>query len=258
MKGLVVGNSHVGALRLAKRHCPQSVSIDYLSLPGGNGPKLRFQGRKVLPGDNVTMINAEPKALAEGADLSTYDFVIFSALGLAAPRANNPEHLLNRYLVAGFSESSPQHPVVSRGFMAEMIDAALRRIPAKHGLYRLAETFTGPIMVQPFPIANALLSTRGPDVTMLPTRYGATLWKFQGWYYRAQFAAMRALLLECGDHVRLLDYPEPGWLDAGFTPEAYAQGRDCWHMNAEYGTRVFDQVLDALKIDIPDRAMRDA
>lgn len=242
---LVIGNSQVGALRMAAEDHPQGDSIDFLSLPGGNGPKLDFDGSRARPPEGTDMVKARPEALARGVDLSGYDAVIFSALGLSAPRANNPHHLLNRFVVAGFAPVRPEARGVSRAFMAEMIAVTLRRMPAAGSLRAIAERVSCPVVVQPFPVPNALLQTRGPEDTRLPGQYGDALGVFQAWYYAAQWQALAALVAELGDHVTLLPYPDPDWLAAGFTPAEYAQGRDCWHMNADYGRRVLDQALAA-------------
>jgi hypothetical protein len=249
MKALVIGNSQVGALRMAAEDHPRGAAFDFLSLPGGNGPRLVFDGQTVRPPEETGMVKARPETLAQGVDLAAYDLVVFSALGLSAPRAGNGQHLLNRYRVAGFGAAGAAgEPAVSRGFMAEMIAAALARMPAAQSLRALAGRFSGPVVVQPFPIPNALLQDSGasprPEQRCdLPARYGAALWPFMGWYMGAQHGAMAALVASCGDHVTLLDYPDPDWLAAGFTPAEYAQGRDCWHMNAAYGARVLDQAL---------------
>lgn len=244
MKTLVIGNSQVGALRLAADNHPRDAEFDFLSLPGGNGPKLVFDGSRVSPPKEASIVKARPEALEAGVDLSGYDALVFSALGLSAPRAVNPQHLLHRFRVAGFAASAPEVPVVSRAFMAEMMTVGLSRMPAMQSLRGLAARFDGPIVVQPFPIPNELLRDRGAEDTPVPGDYGAALGAFQSWYYTTQWQAMSALVTGCGDHVRLLDYPDAAWLAAGFTPAEFAQGRDCWHMNADYGVRVLGQVLE--------------
>lgn len=244
MKTLVIGNSQVGALRMAADAHARGAEFDFLSLPGGKGPKLVFDGSRVVPPKGAEMIKAHPEALASGVNLAGYGALVFSALGLSAPRAVNAQHLLNRFRVAGFATSAPEVPVVSSAFMAEMIAAALARMPATQSLRGLAARFDGPVLVQPFPVPNELLRDRDPEDTALPGDYGDALGAFQSWYYTTQWQAMSALVAGCGDHVRLLDYPEADWLAAGFTPAQFAQGRDCWHMNANYGARVLDQALE--------------
>lgn len=249
-KGLVIGNSQVGALRMADAHFAPKASVEYLSLPGGNGPKLRFQDGRVLPDQAAKLIKAEPDHLANGAVLAEYDFIVFSALGLAAPRAENAGHIANRFQVAGFAPSiaskADDRAFASKGFMAEAIGASLRRMAASHSLRALAQNFKGPIYVQPFPIPNELLAGRDDSTTFLPGRYGYALGQFQGWYHRVQFDALADLVGTCGDHVRLLEYPDESWLTSGFTPKSYAQGQDCWHMNDSYGALVIGQICNDL------------
>lgn len=250
MNGIVIGNSQVGALKSGYGAGDSGLSLSFFSVPGGNGPKLKMdQGRVVAGGAAAAM--AEPEALVQsGITLSDYDYIIYSGWGISALRTQNAAHLLNRFTLAemNLERGADQQPV-SRGFMAAVIDTEVRRLPGTAGLRMLRAAFDGPIFVQPFPLPTPLVLTR--EDCSLSEQYGPQSGAFLSWYYTVQYKALQQVAQEIGGTTVLLPSPEEDWLAEGFTPKDWAQGGDCWHMNASYGALVLAQVRQALMHEPP-------
>lgn len=243
MNGIVIGNSQVGSLRGGAGD--NDLSLSFFSVPGGNGPKLQMDQGRVVAGGAATAM-AEPEALVQsGVALSDYDYVIYSGWGISALRNQNAAHLLNRFTLAEMSLARPmeQQPV-SRGFMAAAIDTEVRRIPGTAGLRMLRAAFDGPIFVQPFPLPTPLVLAR--EDCSLSEQYGPQSGAFLSWYYGEQYKVLQKVAQEIGGKMTLLPYPSEDWLAEGFTPKDYAQGGDCWHMNASHGALVLEQVTHEL------------
>lgn len=245
MNGIVIGNSQVGSLKNGVAALEKELALQFYSVPGGNGPKLKMkQGRVVAAGKAPPI--AGPRALEEtGVLLSEYDFIIYSGWGLSALRAQNPAHLLNLFTLAEMSCARPTgQQLVSRGFLAAAINAEVRRIAGTAALQMLRRGFDGPIIVQPFPLPTSGVLNR--EDCSLSEQYGADAGAFLSWYYTQQYKVLQEITEEIGGATILLPYPDSDWLAAGFTPDEYAQGGDCWHMNAAHGGVVLVQAKEAL------------
>ena len=82
MRRLVIGNSHVAALRAAA--VPGDADVDWFAIPGGYGPALRVEGLRLWPADpaaGLSLALSQPWNPRVGLDLSAYDQVLFSAAG---------------------------------------------------------------------------------------------------------------------------------------------------------------------------------
>lgn len=241
MNGIVIGNSQVGSLKSGYDAAKGDMSLEFFSVPGGNGPKLKMDQGRVVAGGAAAAI-AEPKALVQsGIALNNYDYIVYSGWGISALRTQNAAHLLNRFTLAEMNlvRGADQQPV-SRGFMAAVIATEVRRLPGTAGLRMLRAAFDGPIIIQPFPLPTPLVLTR--EDCSLSEQYGPQSGALLSWYYTAQYTVLSDVAQEVGGNTVLLPYPEENWLTEGFTPKEYAQGGDCWHMNAAHGSLVLAQV----------------
>ena len=253
MRLCVIGNSHVAALRagLDRSGLRRAGSVDWFAIPGGYGPALVLDGWRLRARDPAarveTSVDHDP---AVGLDLSVYDQVLFSAAGLPAARRSFVNHVLVAQAHAGWlrdgtgpadvaATARGSARPVSAAVLSLAIAGALRPMHGLRSLGDLARALPGRITVQPVPLpVRGVLSQ--PDCP-LGGLYGDDAGPFLAWAWRVQQAQIGAMLADLGARAGLLNLPDPAWLGDGFTPDAYAEGDDGWHLNADYGARVLDQ-----------------
>lgn len=246
MKCLVVGNSHVAALRAAG--APDGVTVDWFAIPGGYGPALRVDGNRLWPADPDKALSldlAEPWDAAVGLDLSTYDRVLFSAAGPPAARAAFANLPLVALTLAGWADAGEDQrsPRVSQAVYRLALARSLRPQHGVLAMLALGAQLGDRLTVQPVPLpSHRVVDAEGG---WLRQRYGPDAGAALAWAWSAQQHCLRARLADCAPMARWLELPDPRWLDAGFTPNDLADPDDGWHMNAGYGRAVMRQWLAA-------------
>ncbi|MDK3017635.1 hypothetical protein [Pseudodonghicola flavimaris] len=241
MRGLIFGNSHVGALYSCWAQAKQ-IDADFYAIPGGGGPNVTLEGDRIFPSRENADVQSTIRGVQEdGLSLTDYDYVAFCSMGLAAVREEYPGHILNRFLLAEYTtlESKGSSPV-SRAVLAKCMQRAHEHYPAMATLRKIRTLFDGPILATPVPIpVVSLLKDDHP----LRYSYGMNIIKFTSWIASFQLEMIRSASENID--IEVLDYPNMDWVNAGSTPEEYAT-RDAWHMNRAYGELLLNQIHGAL------------
>ena len=250
MKLCVVGNSHAAALKgaLDADGGGASVDLSFYVMPGGAGPNLRIDGKRLLPAplNKDKVFSTVPGAGTHGLDLSLFDVVVVCAVGLPAHRNGDAAHILNRLALGSLIQNaSVDRQIVSEAVMASEMENVLRASANQQTIQLIRSVFSGRIIVQVCPLptraisAYKVTSERGSD---LATQYGDNVWTFLGWYYRTQISLITTCAGPLDAHVLA---PQPAFIEAGQTPSKFGTP-DPWHMNTAYGRLVLKQVCAAL------------
>ena len=111
-RGLIVGNSHAAALKLAAAE-DEAVAYDIFAIEGGGGPSLRVENARIFAKNpKASIFTTVADAKERGVLVSDYDFAVFSAFGIAALRKQSPNPLVNIQL-ADLSPHLDRGPSVS-------------------------------------------------------------------------------------------------------------------------------------------------
>lgn len=244
IRRLVIGNSHVAALKAAG--APDGLEVDWFAIPGGYGPALRVEGARVWPADPAakpSMLLHRPADPFDGLDLSCYQQVLFSAAGPPAARAAFVRHPFVALSLAAWADPAVDHgPArVSQAVWRLALERALHPQHGVRALLDLAAVLGERLTVQPVPLPSA----RAVDLDggWLRHRYGSEAGAAVAWAWSVQHQCLRERVARCAPSVRWLSLPDPDWLQTGFTPSALADPADAWHMNADYGATVMRQWL---------------
>lgn len=244
MKGLILGNSHVAALRAAFSR-NQRLDLDFFAIPGGVGPRIRIdQGRLFSDQKLATVHSNIGNVEVDGLDLSCYDYVLVSSLGVAAVRADF-SHPYRQFVLAGLGVPiDPDAIPLSADIVEIATTATIREQAGIEAVRKLADAFAGQIVCATRPLpAVAKLEADNP----LAKIYGNKILSFLRWHAATQPKVIRTILNEISSDIMMLDTPNPTWVNAGSTPVEYCLTNDAWHMNADYGDVVLDQLCDVLK-----------
>lgn len=251
MKVLVIGNSHVGALKYswdAKRR--PGFELDFFAVPGGGGPWYRFENGKLVvyvPPERSLFSTIEG-ADAAGTDITSYDVILFSAVGFF-PASNDylthamEPHPLGVVRCAEWpaGPADPRRPV-SRAVFDEVVEGALREAHTVLSCLAVAEGANRPVFVQPMPPPSLALCSN-PDWRMVQWNgSGAQPWGEA--YYAAQLRGLRTIAAGSGYDIRVLDYPPTLPVASGFVDPAFSVNEG-WHGNQAYGECVIEMFLDA-------------
>lgn len=251
MKLLVIGNSHVGAIKWgwdAKRRT--GVEMDFFAVPGGGGPWYRFENGLLVvyvpPGRS--MFTTIEGADAGGTDISAYDAILFSAVGFF-PASNDylthatEPHPLGVVRCADWPTNAPdpRYPV-SRAVFDEVIEDALREAHTVKSCLVVAAGAHRPVYVQPIPPPSLALCS-DPNWKMVQWN-GSGVQPWGEAFFSAQMKGLRKIAAGSGFDMRVLDYPDPLQIGAGFLDPSFSVNEG-WHGNAAYGECVMEAFLDA-------------
>lgn len=245
----VIGNSQVGALKRgfdqlrAEAHpvC-ELYSACFWSLPGGDGPCIQVHGSTIsaLP-ERRHEVKSDLALPPDGSlDLAGFDAVLLAGVGIHAIRRQH-HSVLSRHVVAGFIDDvaavASGQQVVSRAVFARLAAAYLQQLPCVANIAKIAAIGPRPILVQTFPLPTSRLVEQA-DFDF--AAYGRGLPRFLAWYHRLQVQRVEAH--GSGADLRVLRYPD-AWCDSGFTPDAFGNGKDAWHMGPRFGRWFMGQLL---------------
>ncbi len=239
-RGLIVGNSHAAALKLAAAE-DETMAYDTFAIEGGGGPSLRVENARIFAKNpKASIFTTVADAKERGVLVSDYDFAVFSAFGIAALRKQSPNPLVNIQL-ADLSPHLDRGPSVSYAIYRDCLRELLSKYDAFDAIHAIRRIFSGYILVQQAPIpASGVISQ---DDSPLTDQYGPRVSAFTKWLYASQKEIIGEFFGNMAGVVPVF-VPEQ-WIEEGFTPREYAT-LDAWHMNGQYGKFVLRQVRDEL------------
>lgn len=129
-KGLIFGNSHVGAVR--KAWDPETnPDIDFYALPGGNGPSIVVKGGRIFQKkSSVTPKTNLKKALKRGLDVSKYDYIAVCSRGFGTIQPERPTSLLRQLSLFTLRKSPAFESLpVSEAFFFSALKNGFRNFP---------------------------------------------------------------------------------------------------------------------------------
>lgn len=240
MRILIVGNSQAGVLKSANDATPGILDADlfFFVVPGGTGPYMRAENDRLIVTSSIE--GYPPRISPPEADspISTFDAVVVSALGYADGgwRYQNP--ITTSAFVPDFGPTASGE-LVSPAAFRQVVFGGLQQQKGFGFLDTLRATYSGPIIVQPFP----RLSERLPEREDWQLRRDYT--DFLGMHHliesaRCEFLAAKAK--ELNAVVLPFPFEDPWW-----TPAAMIRDDDMVHVNIKYGALVLQQIADALK-----------
>ena len=248
-KLLVVGNSQAGPLKRAMDLWPQRfdhfASVSFFVTPGGCGPYVAVENGKMRA--TFVMKDLPPYWHPEEAattPVSSYDAVLVSGLGYFDGGHAYINRASSLGLIHEFEPIPPptrEQPLVSKGCYFRMMQAVLSEHHGFQFARGLRSCFGGSIFVQPFP----LHSDRFLEIEA---------WKLRDLYrkplemYRFLVNARDKILSDFCAQIgaSLLSFPDPAWVQSGFTPRTFMPSKDDLHPGADYGALVLDQLQRAV------------
>ena len=245
MKGLIFGNSHVGAIREGWALDKQK-EMDFFAIPGGGGPNVRTEAGRLFPArKDARVISSIFEVESEGLDLAPYDYVAFCSFGFGAARPSNHWHILRVLSLARMAKAEQDGTTaVSEAFFKKAMAMTFSNQQGFKALRQIARLFRGPVICVPAPLPIA--AELEPD-NLLRTIYQDDLLKFLSWCGGVQMAQLQEILQDVDGDIRLLEFPEMSWLTSGTTPSDYiSDTKDPWHVNGRYGRLVLKQIQRSL------------
>lgn len=247
MKVLIAGNSQVGPLKVAHSagsYDPSSgIVFEFYAVPGALGPSFDICDDRLKP----IKFNAEypPYATpaAKETPLSTYDAVVVSALGYVDGGFAYWNDISLQSVVAEFKPHrvTATSPLVAQSCFKEILAFGLERHEGVQFLRKLSKSYSGRILVQPFPYASdALIDHAGWHVR---SRYVDVL-GFNRFLNDARDEIIQSICDETG--AKMLPRPMLSAREAAFTPAHLMSERDCLHPTEEYGAHVLEIIRKAL------------
>lgn len=228
-----VGNSHLAALRGGAKKSPvdEIRSADWFAV-GGEMLTIR-SGRLEPPPDGRRPVHTNVAGAAEhGLELANYSTVVVSAVGLLAIRnASTSGHPMRRVRLSSWPEGASLE-VVSEAVLVERIWNRIAGGSFAKSVRSLVAVFPGKVFIFPTPVASETV-LRDPEWD-LARWYGGGIRQVMSDYWRCQWLAIQRFVSELESRAYLVPHPVPGWLDDGFSPEAYSS-KDPWHLNKDYG-----------------------
>ena len=237
----VIGNSHVGALKQGY----DSLNIDsyeasFWCIPGGYGPSIDVEdGKIVVPSNRQHTVESDivPHPGNE-LDLSGFDVVLLSGVGIPAIRKQNPT-LHKKYAAGNFlgegNHSGRQN--LSIAMFGKLIEHELRQLDSFMNIDKLSSIFDKKILIQQFPMPTESVVNQ-PDFDA--HYYGNKFGYFMSWYQNEQSLVLKKHAKR--RNVSLVKYPAE-WVSKGFTPSEYRSSDDSWHMNDKFGAFFMGDVL---------------
>lgn len=245
MRGLILGNSHVGAVREGWVES-RPIDVDFYAVPGAQGPNLKLDDGLFFPARKNGLVRSTVEGARDaGLDVRGYDYIVFCNLWLGAVREEFTWHVLRQLSLGEFSRPDIEETMpVSRAFLHQAIVQSFSNMPAAAALRAIRTVYDGPVMCVPGPIPVVEALEKAHPLRRI---YGKDLAAFMAWSADTQIKIFRDFAEPLGYTV--LDYLDPSWCATGSTPTEYVStDNDPWHMNAAYGSRVIKQVQETLAI----------
>lgn len=241
---LVAGNSQAGSLYEAiasRQFLPgDGLSVSWFIVPGGMGPALDVVDNRlvVLGHDERYPPRILPPETAQ-ARLDSFDVVFVSALGFVDGGFAFASPIVWQGGVAEYGvRNNPKITrLVSQAVMREVVADSLSRHDGFVFLHKLRANYRGRIIVQPFPQLSDAVAERND--WEIGRSYEDAL-GFSAFLGKCRDGYLEATCRELG--VDLLDYPDPAFRTAGFTPRRLMRESDGCHCTGEYGAMVWRQV----------------
>jgi len=185
----VLGNSHVGAVKMAHDAAPPTIS--------GNRVDFHAVHAGMLAVENGMVVARPAKSLSSTCgpelDPAAYDAILVSAVGQWAFRNENPRHILRHMALANWGGSLPlvSRTVFSRSLRQSLVDFPLAKLCAE-----LARVCTGKLVFQPWPLpARAVLADPNWHFNRV---YGKRAPEVVAYYYQAQYEVLEELVGDRG------------------------------------------------------------
>ena len=251
---LIIGNSHVGAVRLAYAAAPgrwPGVDALFLGLPGWNMADLTMDGGILRPLNDKAAVALREYNQIEELDLS--DFAAFAVVGGHAFRHSArfvTDHVCPDLPSAG--GASARRQLVSRDFLTRALAERLG-FSAANRVHRRLSALGRPMIMAPEPMPSA-------DCRAAPDDYGDYLDLVDRGDHSTWTQIYRAVWAETlGADTTVLDWPAAALVDGAFTRTDLMRGSmtllpsasqrhpdgEYAHANAAYGALVMDQIAAA-------------
>ncbi len=249
MKVLFAGNSQMSCIKLAFDAFPEVMKdscVSFYIVPGGQGPPFIIENKKLKIISRHVNIKFPPRVTpetAKDAQIDSYDAIIVGALGHydGGFCFGNPVlhcGILQKYLPKHNEHSNTP---ISTVLYKEILYAYFSKQPGFIFLRALRESFTGVIIVHPFPVPSEVMKTH-PEWA-LNKMYNDPLGA------HAFFMQLRDDFLEkeCrANEAILLPYPRPDYRKNLFAPADIMHSSDGLHPKPEYGLMVLRQIAETL------------
>lgn len=241
----VIGNSHAGSLRLAaqKYWSNPNFAFAFYAIPGRMQPQLSREASGRLKAVKPQALRTDMEdAVADGLDVSRFDAVLISAIGL--PNLLEPYHNLPHPLAAARCLNWPELDAggrmpVSEAVMQETIASGLRRLHAYASLSPILEAFSGRVLVQPKPRpAQAMFSTVSSE---LFRAYGNKAPQVYTQVSIMQDNALAKIIETLSPRLHLLPHPEIEGGTSYSVPDSFnVTPDDVWHKGGLHGLEVLN------------------
>lgn len=252
---LFIGNSHIGAPRLAYAADPlrwPDWEIDFLGMLGGNFARLDLVGGALVPTNEKLAAEMQYYNMVRRLEVGGYDaFAIVGGLGWTGMAALCAAHRSLGFPSVMAGATGVQ--LVGRQFL----DAALRERFRKSAAGRLRQRLDSlgkPVLILPEPMPSAECTAaraRYAAYVDMVERGDAQFWR--DWFRRCAEA-------ELGRAAQVLFWPEAAAISGAYTRPELMRGAmrltphrdqpqpetDFAHGNAGYGAMMMDQIMAAL------------
>jgi hypothetical protein len=248
MKVLIAGNSQAGPLKVAHSagsYDPSSgIVFEFYAVPGAPGPSFDICDDRLKPiRFNTEFPPYASPAAAKETPLSAYDAIVVSALGYIDGGFSYWCDISFQAVVAEFKPHRVPEtsPLVAQSCFRDVLAFGLERHEGMKFLRELSKSYSGRILVQPFPyVSDALIDHAGWHVR---SRYVDVL-GFNQFLNDTRDEIMQRICDETG--AKMLPRPMLSAREAAFTPARFMSERDCLHPTEEYGAQVLEIIRKAL------------
>lgn len=252
MKIAIIGHSHVAALKRAADlgAPPPGVSLRFFGSSGSVRPQLRLEGNRIVSGSRPTRQSYLLTAGIDHIDLDAFDAFAMIGFTFEIRAFLNIFRAHTRYEHAEFA---PAMQIASRAALETVMADILAAAPGWDLGRAIRERTAKPVLMVPSPCPSEDILKRRSFRRFARTfdgPYPALV--YEEFRTRAQAIADRGGFIYVPHAAELLARPaltKPeygiGSGDVGWTPDSQGPKRraDEWHMNADYGRLVLDDVL---------------
>ena len=253
---LFIGNSHLGALRLAHAAQPErwpGWDIYFLGVLANRLGELDLRGDRLVPMTDAARWQLRYYNHVPSLDIAGFDaFVIAGGVSWIRMAALCADHRSLDFPSIAAGDSRPQ--LVGRSFLQQALHARLAQSSAGKLLSRIAG-LGKPVVVVPEPMLSA-------DAAQDADRYAIYLdliARGDADHWLGVFRRARERVL--GASARVIDWPDEALVDRFYTDPRFMRGSrrlapvdgaahpddDYEHANAAYGALVMDQAWSALR-----------
>ncbi|MCD2181236.1 hypothetical protein [Rhizobium sp. GN54] len=251
----VIGNSHIGALKLGWERLKGNYDhqLSFLGVPGAHFRKLAVQDGKVVATTQISQRYFSKTMDTEAIALESYDAIIVVAAGLGLLKTMELTDRWRPYwlLDDGALGASAEFDLVSTKVFEELVAAKVRKSFAHKFVSRISQQGAAAVLYMPTPLpsSDAKLRTQytNPVLGLLTGAKGRELASV---YFDAVEKVMRS--------ERVMRPPAHILVDGAMTDSRYSRGsvrldsesdhpeHDLQHMNADYGALILEAALDRL------------